>query len=129
MNQDLEKAHNTNAELTTTIAELESQLDRLRAIKEPFSSTPYHPGVSLHEEMLGQDRTSPVPQLNFESEMPNGEDVRTSRTTRREVHVSATMSSLTKLLDDTVCGEDSITHYNPPPFLKIPLPPPSSPSP
>lgn len=106
MNRDLEGTHNTNADLKTTITELESQLQRLTAVKEPFSSTPYHHAPSLHEEMLDQENLrEPVSPLNFsgvdpDTTPPPYEEI--SRTVHKEVHVTAAMQSFTRLMEDAV---------------------------
>ena len=103
-------SHNVNAELRTTVAELESQLQRLKAVKEPFSSTPYpRHAPSLHEELLGRERQrEPVSPLNFSrvdpgTTPPRYEEI--SRTVHRDVHVTPAMQSFNKLMEDTVSVE------------------------
>lgn len=94
LNRDLEESHNVNSELQVTVAELESQLQQLKAVKEPFSSTPYpHHAPSLHEEMLSQERQrEPVSPLNL-----SRGDLDHSRTP-----VTPGMQSFNKFMEDTV---------------------------
>jgi hypothetical protein len=100
----LEVTQNVNTELKSTIAELESQLQRLKAVKQPFSSTPYQrQAPSLHEEMAGQEE--PVSPLRFSGMDPDITPPRyeeISRSVCKEVHITPAMESFTKLMDDTV---------------------------
>jgi len=96
-------------DLKMTISELESQLHELK-MENPFSSTPYHHhhGPSLHEEFQQKfDGTSPTPFLglsDLDSRTASSPHVfeRVTRSVSKDTHVTSSMNSFTKLMEETV---------------------------